>query len=775
MIANPSFESGVTGFYTDYTLGVFNNVVSSNGVFVIADGNSNSWATHWGSAACSGISDQQGATRKFLAYDAWSDINWSVWQANTTGPVIAGVTYRFSLWVIPIGTGASAKPYLEVRLPGDSAWTNFSSNALPLPSPCTTSWYYRYVDFTAPRSASHAMLRLRNLEGSLNGNAFALDDLFFGRLTDDPIINGGAFNANFRLYVPFPEINSLSTVTATSVGHYTGQSADLALSDYASCSTGFAWTSTSGGVSTSAVTGYLGPGIPPSNAATTTTIRGEVFQGVWIQFAMPAPRNFVAVRLGWSRDTYRNLVDFVILGSDTGNAGSWEVASHHYAIHSCRATLVCKEIDIARNITGPLKAYSVYRVVVLRSCGADWVSLNKLALLENRCPEGYVVDSTFRRCLPCSAPYQPTDLTRTACTLPSAPLNNIFNGDLELGLVGWRSEYDFLHDWRQQYFSSFKMGVINVGTSSFDYSPYNWWSMGCSVQADHSVGTTLGRYFIADGSAVVGFMQPTDFMHVLPNEIYRFQVFWRSLSLVGPANYGVGVGNFVTPLPRLEVREDTNSSWTVVAASPGFPDPSPCLGWQFLYADIQFNRSVALQVRVANGQPSPHGLGNDIGLDSLWFGLVADAPHTPTGLEPRAVFAAHVSPVSSNLFAPTGPWFLLSGIRAFGYVLQADTTCALRAFVKFRAFIDAAQTNVTSADELMLRVYLVNASNAPVVLLSELAGFPTITTDTGNRTVLELQSSDLRVIRGEHWVQDSLAHASPSPSRSVPLPQRPTS
>ena len=190
LITNGGFESGNTGFQSDYNYVTRNNGAGEYGVV------STMQSIH------SGIYGQFGDTlayegSKYLFANGSTNSNYSPWKITLNSPGVTLTTdvstplyYRFEAAVANTDDASLSLPSLsfEVSVNGGQFKTFTTTPTLNTAG----QWKLAYVDtyfFTSMPSS--IALRLRNLQTDGSGNDFALDNIFFGLTTDSPSYKAG--------------------------------------------------------------------------------------------------------------------------------------------------------------------------------------------------------------------------------------------------------------------------------------------------------------------------------------------------------------------------------------------------------------------------------------------------------------------------------------------------------------------------------------------------------------------------------------------------------
>lgn len=189
LIINGSFESGNTGFSSDYTYLASNSVPPSTeeGQYKIVQ---NLNQAHAGWAAFGSLSAQSGSN--YMVANGSPNAALSPWMqtisvnssAITTSGPGAPVYYRFQAYlasVYPAGTFPELA--FEMSLNNSGTWQELTTSA-PLPS--AYNWYLTYRDGYFTSLPSTISFRLRNNVTDSFGNDMAIDNIYFGLSTGAP-------------------------------------------------------------------------------------------------------------------------------------------------------------------------------------------------------------------------------------------------------------------------------------------------------------------------------------------------------------------------------------------------------------------------------------------------------------------------------------------------------------------------------------------------------------------------------------------------------------
>jgi len=198
LLVNPSFESGNTGFTSDYAYKVPNSPGYMNaGEYSVIQSLGQVHAI-WASAGS--LAAQSGTN--YLAANGSSDTASSPWQQTisissgeiTTSGSAAPVYYRFEAYVASVYP-AGAQPQLTFEMQYNNLpWQTLTTSVAPEEA---FTWYLTYADGYFEMAPTTLSFRLRNAVSDDFGNDLAIDSLSFGLTTEspsygtNPTINGG--------------------------------------------------------------------------------------------------------------------------------------------------------------------------------------------------------------------------------------------------------------------------------------------------------------------------------------------------------------------------------------------------------------------------------------------------------------------------------------------------------------------------------------------------------------------------------------------------------
>jgi LPXTG-motif cell wall-anchored protein len=179
LIINGGFESGNTGFTSDYA---YNVTTYAAGEYTIG---SNASQAH------SGFVGTAYAGSNFFIGNGAEDTTQTVWQSQAFNVTEVGVSYRFeaqiSSLVPPVWNGTPLAPpslAFEISSNGGSSWTGLGST-VDLTGAAAGEWFESYADTTLTQAGSY-LIRLRNAQSAYSGNDFGIDGIYFGLAATSP-------------------------------------------------------------------------------------------------------------------------------------------------------------------------------------------------------------------------------------------------------------------------------------------------------------------------------------------------------------------------------------------------------------------------------------------------------------------------------------------------------------------------------------------------------------------------------------------------------------
>jgi hypothetical protein len=195
LVNNGNFSSGNTGFTTLYTyVGTpAANALWNEGTYTVAT-NANNYHSGF---YCS--QDHTSGSGNFMIVNG-SPATQKIWEQTVT--VVPNTTYYFSAWATSVNNGT---PFAQLQFAVNSAQVGTTAN---LPSGASTTagpftWYQFYGTWNSGSNTS-ATINIIDLQTSLGGNDFGLDDISFSTLspvtmtiaptTNSPICAGNTLN-----------------------------------------------------------------------------------------------------------------------------------------------------------------------------------------------------------------------------------------------------------------------------------------------------------------------------------------------------------------------------------------------------------------------------------------------------------------------------------------------------------------------------------------------------------------------------------------------------
>jgi len=174
LIINGGFESGNTGFTSDYT---YTTVNTLGGQYTIGSDGSQ-WNAGFVGTAYAGSN--------FFIGNGAVDTTQTVWQSQAFNVTEVGVSYRFEAQISSLVGPPWAVPSLAFEISSDAglSWTGLGST-VDLTGAAAGEWFESYADTTLTQAGSY-LIRLRNSQSAFNGNDFGIDDIYFGLAATAP-------------------------------------------------------------------------------------------------------------------------------------------------------------------------------------------------------------------------------------------------------------------------------------------------------------------------------------------------------------------------------------------------------------------------------------------------------------------------------------------------------------------------------------------------------------------------------------------------------------
>jgi hypothetical protein len=180
VVVNGDFESGNTGFISDYTYVTVPTCdeaeysVVHSAVDVHA-----SWVDAGDHTTGNGL---------YFVANGSSDTGDVVWQtANPISVTQAGTPYRFEAWITSVYAVENNGPILRFQVGNGTQWFNMGTSQT-FPNGYTPGqWRLSYYDGTFDQVGTY-YLRLMNDQNAMAGNDLGIDDIYFGLSADAPSI-----------------------------------------------------------------------------------------------------------------------------------------------------------------------------------------------------------------------------------------------------------------------------------------------------------------------------------------------------------------------------------------------------------------------------------------------------------------------------------------------------------------------------------------------------------------------------------------------------------
>jgi hypothetical protein len=187
----------------------------------------------------------------------------------------------------------------------------------------------------------------------------------------------------------------------------------------------------------------------------------------------------------------------------------------------------------------------------------------------------------------------------------------INNGDFELGSVGFTSDYTDVTG-QITFPNSMAFGDFAIDTDADIYNQTYFGSLG-----DHTTGT--GKYFISDAGtndAEAPWISEKTIIVSSTTATYRFEAYIADVNDDPNAN----------DLPQLSFELGDGTTWVPLGSSVDLSGKN--MQWVLTTTDVKFSKTGTYMLRLRNTQTN--GIGNDFGLDDLYFGLCSGAPSSTT-------------------------------------------------------------------------------------------------------------------------------------------------
>ena len=183
LVTNGDFESGNSGFSSDYTYvsSPASNALWDQGKYAIVTS-----ARDYHSNFTNAADHTSGSGTKYFAANGGTNINQAVWMSNVLNVALANTVYRFEAWITSlINVSGGNGPDLVFEIGNGSTWTSLGNTAV-IPNGTTGgTWIFTYADGQFGQAGDY-YVRLRNNSTVASGNDLGVDDIYFGLRSNAP-------------------------------------------------------------------------------------------------------------------------------------------------------------------------------------------------------------------------------------------------------------------------------------------------------------------------------------------------------------------------------------------------------------------------------------------------------------------------------------------------------------------------------------------------------------------------------------------------------------
>ena len=210
LVTNGDFESGNSGFSSDYTfwpIGTSGDM-SAGYYSVVSSANQ----IH------SGFGGGPQAGSNFFVANGAVDTTQSVWKSQVISVTQTNAAYRFEAYISSVVNPTLAPPMLSFQIGDGTTWTTLGATPSLSGAP-RGQWYFSFADGIF-QQAGNFIIRLRNDSNVAVGNDLGVDSIYFGLRTAAPSFGtnpGIGTPASFNPAV-VPEPSSASLLIAGAVG-----------------------------------------------------------------------------------------------------------------------------------------------------------------------------------------------------------------------------------------------------------------------------------------------------------------------------------------------------------------------------------------------------------------------------------------------------------------------------------------------------------------------------------------------------------------------------
>ena len=211
LVTNGDFESGNTGFSTDYTFFPIGHTYIDPVWGLVRDMDAGYYSVVENANQVHGgfNGGPQGGSKFFVANGA-VDTTQAVWKSQVISVTQANVAYRFEAYISSVVPPSLEPPSLSFQIGNGTTWTTLGATPSLSGAP-RGQWFYSFADGIF-QQAGDFIIRLRNDSNVLGGNDLGIDSIYFGLRSAAPSIgsNPGSTPAIFNpSAVPEPGSASL--------------------------------------------------------------------------------------------------------------------------------------------------------------------------------------------------------------------------------------------------------------------------------------------------------------------------------------------------------------------------------------------------------------------------------------------------------------------------------------------------------------------------------------------------------------------------------------
>lgn len=209
LVVNGDFSAGNTGFTTGYGYKpdvAGNTELQPEGYYGVGTNGQNYHVNFWGK-------DHTTGTGNFMIVNGWGSA-YTVWEEDNVA-VTPNTDYYFAAWAISLN---NVGPFAKLRFEVNGVQVGSTANLTAGTSSNANAWkpQDRFYGVWNSGASTTANIRIINLEPSLGGNDFGLDDISFGTLVNIPFTVAAASNS--PAVTPICSRNTLQLTSTVSGG-----------------------------------------------------------------------------------------------------------------------------------------------------------------------------------------------------------------------------------------------------------------------------------------------------------------------------------------------------------------------------------------------------------------------------------------------------------------------------------------------------------------------------------------------------------------------------